>query len=136
VKHFLYFTYYRLYQWSAKREENFPMMIVLAWLTVISFFHVCTILSLITIVWRVDAGRVFSVRTNDLMTIAWLVAWAFIIWLLLRIGNVNERAFSQAMVAKYKEKGFRDRWIVIYFVASFIAMAGSTWVAGAVLRSA
>lgn len=135
MKQFLYFTYFRLYQWSAKREDNFPMMIVLAWLTVISFFHVCTVLSLITIVWRVDAGRIFSVRATELVTIAWLVAWAFVIWLGLKIGNVKERAFSPAMVAKYKERGFRDRWIVIYFAASFAAMAGTTWIAGAVLRS-
>jgi hypothetical protein len=133
MKDFFYFGYYRLHQWAAEREKNLPVVLVLTWLTMVTFFHVCTLLSLVTIVFRVDAG--FRIPASTLGKIGWLVGWASLVWIGLKVGSVREKAFSPERVARYKKKGFKAWWLIAYILASFAAMAGSTWIAGALLRS-
>lgn len=135
MKCFLYFTFYRLHQWSEKREPTIPMIMVLAWLTVISFFHVCTVLSLITIIWGVDAGYIFNLSTSRMVIATWMTVWALLLWAALKFGRVKEKAFSPIMLNRYKEKGFKDWWVWMYFAVSFVAMGLSTWFAGSRLMA-
>jgi hypothetical protein len=130
---FFYFAYYRLHQWAEKREQNIPIVLVLAWLTVVTFFHVCTLLSLVTIIFRIDAG--FRIPVSNLGKAAWVVGWAFLIWIALKVGRVKEEAYSPERIARYEKKGFKAWWLIAYILASFAAMGGTTWVAGAMLRS-
>lgn len=132
MKDFFYFAYYRLHQWAAQREQNLPIVLVLTWLTVVTFFHVCTLLSLVTIIFRIDAG--FRIPAGNLEKIAWLVGWASVVWVGLKVGGVKEKAFSPERTARYEKKGFKAWWLIVYILASFAAMAGSTWIAGAVMR--
>lgn len=132
---FFHFIVYRLYQLATRLEKKIPVVIVLGWLTVISFLHVCTLFSLVTIICGIDLGRVFSLsKSYSLVTVLWLVLWALGIWILLRAFGVKERAFSSDLVRVYRERGYKDSWIIAYFVGSFVAMAVTTWFAGARLR--
>lgn len=132
IMDFFYFAYYRLQQWAEQREKNLPIVLVLTWLTVVTFFHVCTLLSLVTIVFRIDAS--FRIPAGTPGKIGWLVGWASLVWLGLKVGRVSEKAFSPERVARYEKKGFKAWWLVAYIFASFATMTGTTWVAGAILR--
>jgi len=132
---FFHFVVYRLYQLASRLEKKVPVVIVLGWLTVISFFHVCTLFSLVTIICGIDLGRVFNTgKSYSLVTVLWLTLWALGIWALLRALGVRERAFSSEFVRTYRERGYKDWWIIAYFVSSFAAMAVTTWFAGARLH--
>lgn len=130
---FFYFAYYRLDRWANQREQNIPIVLVLTWLTVVTFFHACTLLSLISIIFRIDAG--FKIPANNLGKVVWLVCWSFLIWIVLKVGKVKEKAFSPDRIARYEKKGFKAWWLIAYIFVSFAAMAGTTWAAGAILRS-
>jgi hypothetical protein len=130
---FFYFAYYRLHKWAEQREQNIPIILVLTWLTVVTFFHVCTLLSLITIIFRIDAG--FRIPASNLGKVAWFIGWAFLIWIGLKVGRVKERAYSPERIARYEKKGFKAWWLIAYILASFAAMAATTWIAGAMLRA-
>jgi len=130
MKLFFYYVYFRLYQWSEKREDNFPLIIVLPWLTITMFFNVCTVLSLVTIYSGVDAGYVFGILKSKLVSVLLFSTWALLIWGFLKICRVHEKAFCSETITKYKELGYRDWWVIAYFLGSFAAMALSTWVAG------
>jgi hypothetical protein len=133
VTDFFYFAYYRLHLWAEEREKHIPMFLVLTWLTVVTFYHACTLLSLVSIIFEIDAGFKIPARLSG--KIAWLFGWAFVVWVGLKIGGVKEKAFSPERIATYRKKGFKAWWLAVYLIASFAAMAGTTWIAGAMLRS-
>lgn len=134
MKYFFHYIVYRLYQLATRLEKKIPVVIVLGWLTVISFFHVCTLFSIVTIIYGVDVGYIFSVSKSSGIILLWLSAWALFIWGLLMVFNVKDRAFSHDFIKVYKERGYRDWMIIIYFIGSFSAMAITTWFAGARLH--
>lgn len=133
MKSFFYYVYFRLYKWSEKREPNFPEGIVLAWLSLTIFFNLCTFLSLVTIFAGIDAGSVFRVPRSGFAILLGFSAFGVVLWGLLKIFRVKERAFSPVLLEKYQQRAYRDWWIVVYFVVSLVAMALSAWVAGSKL---
>jgi hypothetical protein len=130
MKYVFYYTYYRLYQWSEKREKNIPIFITVAWLTFTMFLNVTTVLSLIMICTGANAGYLFQIHTSTRVIVAWMSAWGLLVWLWLKFFHVHEKAFSREMVMKYKELGCKDWWVITYFIASYVAMGWSAWVAG------
>ncbi len=130
MRFFLYFVYYRFQQWSEKIEQNIPTMIALVWLSLLSMFHVCTVTSIITLISGFDAGYMFSLPKSRSDMALFSVVWAFLLWLILKIFRVREKAFSSAMIKKYEEKGFKSWWVWVYFFGSFAAMGVTTWLAG------
>jgi len=134
MKYFIYYIYYRLYQWSKRMDKNIPGTITVAWLTFILFFNVTTVLSLITICTGVDAGYLFSIHTSNYVIVAWMSIWGLLVWLGLRLFHVHEKAFCAETVKKYKELGFKDWWVIAYFIVSYVAMGLSVWFAGKCLR--
>lgn len=133
MKDFFYFAYYRLHQWAVQREQNLPILLVLTWLTVVTFFHACTLLSLVSIIFRIDAG--FRIPAGNLGKVVWLVGWASVVWIVLKVGAVQEKAYRPERIARYEEKGFKDWWLIVYILVSFVVMAGTTWIASVVTRS-
>ena len=134
MKYFLYYIYYRLFQWSEKREKNFPLFIVVGWITITLFLNVVTVLSLLAIFTGVDAGHVFRIHTSNYVIVLWLSLWGGIVWLGLKLMHVHETAFSEKAAQKYKELGCKDWWVIAYFLASYVAMGWTAWVAGDRLR--
>lgn len=130
MKYFIYYTYYRLYQWSEKREKNIPVVIVLAWMAVTAYANVYTILSLADICFGVYAEHALTIHTSRFTSLIVISVWTLLIWVLLRIFHVKKRSFSREYIEKYKESGCRDWWIFAYFLISMAAMVGAGWVAG------
>jgi len=131
MKYFIHYAYYRLSLWSEKREKNIPIVIVLAWMAITSYFNVYTILSLIDICFGVYAERVLAISTSRFTSLVVISAWAFLIWILLILFHVKEKAFSHGYIEKYKESGCKDWWIFLYFILSMVAMVWVGWIAGA-----
>jgi len=134
MKYFLLYIYYRLYQWSEKREKNIPLFIVVGWITITLFLNVVTMLSLVSIFTGIDAGRLFRIHTSNYVIVLWLSLWGGCVWLGLKLMHVHEAAFSESAARKYKEIGCKDWWVVAYFMVSYLAMGSIAWVAGDILR--
>src|SRR6267142_1383937 len=98
MKHFFYYIYFRLYTWSEKREENFPGGIVVTWLSLMMFFNLCTLLSLVTICFGVDAGSVFRVPRTRFSILLGFSVFGGVLWGFLKLFHVKEKAFSPDMI--------------------------------------
>ena len=134
MKYFPYYVYFRLYQASEKRGKSTPLFLTVVWLTITLLCNVIMVLSLITICTGLDVGYVFSIPTSTWAILAWMSALELLLWLGLKFFHVHETAFSAEAVKKYKELGFKGWWVVAYFIASYVAMGWSAWVAGGHLR--
>jgi len=134
MKYFLHYTYYRLYQWSQKREKNTPIVIVLAWITITSYANVYTLLALMDLCFGVYAERLMTIQTSGFTSLVVGSIWAFLVWVLLKIFRVEGKAFSREFIEKYKECGCKDWWIFVYFFVSMVAMIWVGWIAGALHR--
>jgi CDP-diglyceride synthetase len=130
MKYIFYYMYYKLYQWSEKRDRNIPIFVTVVWITVTMFFNVNTVLSLITICTGIDADHLFRIHVSNSTALARMSIWGLLVWLGLRIFHVHERAFSTEAVKTYKELGCEPWWVIAYFMASYVAMALSAWFAG------
>jgi hypothetical protein len=135
MKYFFYFTYHRLYQWSEKQEKNIPIVIVLTWMAITSYFNIYTALSLIDICFGVYAERALTIPTSRVTSLMVMSSWAFSIWILLKLFHVKEKAFSPEYIEKYRELKCKDWWIYAYFLVSLVAMGWVGWIAGARHRS-
>lgn len=129
----IYFAYYTLDQWAQKRDKSAPIFLVLTWTTIVSFYHVATVLSLITIFFRIDAS--FSIPSSIAGKIAWFLAWGLVVWIILKVSGIREKAYSPDRIEIYAEKKYKVWWLLFYLIGSFLLMAYTTWHAGAVIRS-
>ena len=131
MKYFYLFAYYRLYQLSERWEPRAPLLGLLTLVALTSILHVYTLFSIITICFGFDPGHVFRAMTSRFEILAFMVAWAGLIWVIIKVIKIHDRAFSCKMVENYKASGCKDWWLFAYFLASIAAMAWTTWVAGA-----
>ena len=128
---FLYFSYYRLSQWSKKRDENLHVFLTVTWTTLTLISNLVTLCALITIYADVDAISIWlSPSGNKYLGAARLAPLGIIVWLGLKIFHVHEKAFSQEMIKKYEKAGCKSWWVVTYYFASYIIMGVTVWFAG------
>jgi len=136
IRHFYYYAYYRLYNWSkAVDPPKIAILRVIAWMLITSMFHVATVLSIITLCFGVDPGAFFFSLPVGPELIFGLSGWALIIWLILKGFHVHEKAFSREALNEYKTLGFNTWWLATYFLISALLMAWVTWKAGEHIRS-
>lgn len=131
MKTFFLYCYYRLYQWSVKRDENIPMFLTVAWTTFTLFSNVVAILAIITICTGLDAISILSIPKAKYEGAVWLGVWGVFVWLMLKFFHVHEKAFSDEMKRRYEKMGCKGWWVVAYYFVSYILMGVTGWFAGA-----
>ena len=131
MKIFFYYCYYRLYQWSAKRDSTLAMFLTVVWLTLTLVSNVVAVGAVITIFTGLDMSSIwFPERSNKYLGALPLIIWGLFVWAILKVLRVHEKAFSSVMVEKYKTLGCRDWWVITYYAASYLVMAILLWVSG------
>lgn len=131
---FLYFYYYRIYQWSKQRDEGIPMFITIVWLNITLFYNIVILASLISFVTGIDPRDILLFPRSRYVGGLWLLVMGILVWLGVKFLHVHETAFSSEMKKRYEDVGCRDLWVIAYFIASFTLMIILAWVAGARLR--
>lgn len=131
MKTFFYYCYYRLYQWSVRRDKNIPMFLTVAWTTFTLFSNVVTVLAIITICTGIDAIAMLSIPKDKYLGVAWLGVWGLFIWFGLKFFHVHEKACGDEMKQKYQKMGCKGWWVVTYYFVSYLLMGVTSWFAGA-----
>lgn len=118
---FLYYFYYRLYQWSQKRDASTSLFTTIVWLTVTVFFNLFTLASLISICTGIDPNNLLFFPETRYAGGLWMLIFGIFIWLFLKFFRVHQKAFSDEMKKRYEEVGCKAWWVITYFVVRMLA---------------
>ena len=132
---FFYFCYYRLYQWSVKRDANIPLFLTVAWLSFTLFMNVVGLCALVSIFTGIDLVSIWLIgRGNKYLGASQFLIWGLVVWAYLRVFRIHEKAFSDQMKEKYESMGCKGWWVVAYHVVSYIIMGVLVLIASLQLR--
>jgi hypothetical protein len=131
MRYFFLYTFNRIFTWSKRSEPTVPMLAVVFAFTVLTFFNVVAVLSLVHLSLNVNVTAFLDWAQSRARFAFIIIPWALLVYSFIKLGRVEEKAFCESNVAEYRKRRFRDWHIFLYVLVSLLSFVTLAWFEGA-----
>ena len=124
---YLLYIFYRLYVWSERSGKDGAILGVVFAITAIAWFNFVAIFLIIHAIFhfRINLFDILGRSTREIACRQFPIP--IIMYVLLIIGKIREKAFSEERIAKYRELSYTARSITVYIVGSIAFFVFAVW---------